>query len=115
MVVKRGEVWIVNFNPGFGTELHKNRPALLISANQINQHHPRVIVIPISTKNYSGPHVVKIISKNAGLDRQSLVLPVEIRAVDKKRLIKKIGMLSKTEIKEAEEALKLVLGMIELD
>lgn len=110
MVISRGEVWLTNFNPPFGTELHKNRPALIISSNEVNKHHPRVIVILISTKNYSGLSVVTIASKESGLDKESVVLPAEIRAVDKTRLIKKLGKISKSKIREVEGVIKLVLG-----
>ncbi len=110
MVISRGEIWLTNFNPGFGTELHKNRPALVISSNEINKHHLRVIVIPISTKNYSGLSVVTVASKGSGLDKESVILPAEIRAVDKVRLIKKLGKISRSKLREVEEVLKLVLG-----
>lgn len=113
MVILRGEIWLTNFNPAFGTELHKNRPSLIISSNKVNKHYPRVIVIPISTKNYSGLSVVQITSKASGLERQSVILPAEIRAVDKIRLIKKVGKISRNKIREVEEVIKLVLGMDE--
>lgn len=111
MVVFRGEIWLTNFNPGLGTELHKNRPALIISANEVNKHHPRVIVIPISTKNYSGLSVIQFRSKRSGLNKESFILPTEIRAIDKVRLIKKTGKISKNKLKEVEETVKLVLGV----
>ena len=111
MVITRGEIWLTNFNPGFGTELHKNRPALVISSNEVNKHHPRIVVIPISTKNYSGLSVIIIASNESGLDKGSVILPAEIRAVDKIRLTKKLGKITKSKLKEVEEVLKLVLGL----
>lgn len=115
MVISRGEIWLTNFNPAYGTELHKNRPALVISSNEVNKHHPRIIVIPLSTKNYSGLSVVAISSKESGLDRQSVIMPVEVRAVDKIRLTKKLGKISKNKIREVEYSLKLVLGLVSID
>lgn len=111
MVILRGEIWLTNFDPAFGTELHKNRPALIISSNEVNKHHPRVIVIPISTKNYTGLSVVKVTPKGSGLDKESVVLPTEVRAIDKARLIKRLGKISKAKLGEVEEAIKLVLGL----
>lgn len=110
MVIKRGEIWLTNFDPGFGTELHKMRPSLVISSNEVNKHHPRVIVLPVSTKNYSGLSVVNIASRESGLDKESVILPVEIRAVDKIRLTKRLGKVSKNKLTQVEEAAKLVLG-----
>ena len=111
MVILRGEIWLTNFNPSFGTELHKNRPAIIISSNEVNKHHPRVIAIPISTKNYTGLSVVKVTSKRSGLDKESVVLPTEIRSIDKTRLIKRLGKLPSQKILEVEETVKLVLGI----
>lgn len=111
MVIRRGEIWLTNFNPAFGTELHKNRPALIISSDEVNKHHPRIIVIPISTKNYSGLSVVTITSKRSGLDKESVILPAEIRAIDKIRLIKKLGKITSNKLKEVEEVAKLLLGL----
>lgn len=110
MVIKRGEIWLTNFDPGFGTELHKMRPSLVISSNEVNKYHPRVIVIPISTKNYSGLSVVTIVSKESGLDKESVILPAEIRAVDKTRLTKRLGKVSKNKLTQVEEVIKLILG-----
>ena len=115
MVAKRGEIWLTNFDPAFGTELHKSRPALVISSNEVNKHHPRIVVIPISTKNYSGLSVVPIFSGESGLDKESVVLPAEIRSVDKIRLIEKIGKISKQKLVEVEAAIKIVLGLEKMD
>lgn len=114
MVITRGEIWLTNFDPGFRTELHKNRPALVISSNDVNNHHPRIIVIPISTKNYSGLSVVQNTSKGSGLDKESVILPIEIRAIDKMRLKKKLGKIPKGKLREVEEVIKLVLGFSKL-
>lgn len=110
VTIKRGEIWLTNFDPGFGTELHKIRPSLVISSNEVNKHHPRVIVIPVSTKNYSGLSVVNIASKESGLTKESVILPAEIRAVDKIRLTKRLGKVSKNKLTQVEEIIKLILG-----
>lgn len=114
-LIKRGQIWITNLDPGFGVEIRKKRPALIISANYLNDSFHKAIVIPISTKSYSGLSTVKITAQTSGLDKESVILPAEIRAIDKNRLIKKIGKISPSKVRETEEALKLILGMIELD
>lgn len=116
MVVKRGQVWIVNFEPGFGTEIRKKRPAIVISVDEVNNYHFRVIVIPISARlGYFGPATVSVPADTTQLKQNSVALVAEIRAVDKQRLVKKIGNLSESKLKEVDEALKLILGMIELE
>lgn len=115
-LVKRGQVWTANLNPGFGVEIHKKRPVLIISSNEINQYSPNIIVIPISsqTKPY-GPEKILLPKITTGLKKESAALAPEIRAVDKRRLIKKIGSVEKEKLLEVEDSLRLVLGMIELD
>lgn len=110
--MKRGDIWIVNLEPGFGRELHKKRPALIISHNNINNNTKDVIVVPSSTQifNIIGPEVI-LIDEKTGVDKPSVLLPVLIRSVDQQRLIKKIGSISKTKMEEVEEALKLVLDI----
>lgn len=112
---KRGDVYIADLNPGFGREIHKKRPSLIISNNTINRNSFSVIILPFSSvvpQNLS-PDIVTDSSK--GLNKPSVILTDQIRSVDKDRLVRKIGKLSKGTLEEVEEALKLVLGMIELD
>lgn len=114
--VKRGEVWLTHLNPGFGTEIHKKRPVLIVSNDQINQYLPTVIVVPLSSQIAPlGPEKVFVAKKEAGLDVDSVVLAPGIRAIDRTRLIKKLGFLPRQKLFEVEEAVKLVLGMLDLE
>ena len=115
-LIKRGDIWVVNLEPGFGREIRKKRPAVIISRNRFNESTPYVIVVPASSimPNKISEEIVPI-SKIKGLDKDSVLLPLLIRSVDQKRLVKKVGVLSKNKLEEVEEALKLVLGMINLD
>jgi len=111
-VVKRGEFWIVDLEPGFGREIRKKRPGLIISDNDFNNSTPYVIVIPTTS---IVPKVISeeivVLGKPKGFDQKSNLLPLYIRSVDKNRLIKKVGKISKQKLREAEERLKLVLGI----
>lgn len=113
---KRGDVWIADLIPGRGWEVAKKRPVIIISANEINRISPLVIIIPISSNIPSviGPERV-LIEKGSPLEKDSIALANQIRAIDKSRITKKIGTLSANKLVEVEDALKLVLGMIELD
>ncbi len=113
---KRGEVYVADLNPSYGREIHKKRPVLIVSNNIINQQSPNLIMVPFSSiipHNFS-PDMVKV-SRFRWLDKTSVILTSEIRSIDKIRLIKKIGILSKDKLLEVEESIKLVLGMINLD
>lgn len=109
---KRGHFYIADLEPAFKREMHKKRPVLIISNNKSNLETPYVIVIPTSSiiPNVVSPEMVRL-GKPTGFDEESILLPLFIRNIDKDRLIKKIGMVSKSKLKETEEALKLVLGL----
>lgn len=115
-VVARGQVWIANLDPGFGVEIRKIRPVVIISNNVINKNWPRIITLPFSSLVHPLiPGKVLIEKGEVGVERDSVILAFDIRSIDKSRLIKKIGKIGKEKLFEVEEAIKLVLGMIELD
>lgn len=97
--------------PGFGREIHKKRPALIISDDSL---HPlsHVIIIPASSIVLKTPGIEMVsIGKTEGVVKKSVLLPILVRSIDDIRLVKKVGKLSKEKLKEVEEALKLVLGL----
>lgn len=113
---KRGEVYIADLNPGFAKEIHKKRPVLIISKDEVNKNSPYAIVIPASSIVPQTLNKEMVLLNNrSGLNKKSVLLTIFIRSIDKERLIKKIGKLSKSKLEEVEESLKLVLGMVELD
>lgn len=111
---KRGEIYLADLNPGFGREIHKKRPVLIISTNALNKTLPTVVVIPYSSivPQFVGLDVVIFLSRR-GLDKKSALIVNQIRSVDKVRLGKKIGKITKAKLLEVEESLKIVLGIIE--
>lgn len=115
-LIKRGEIWIADLDPGFGTEIRKKRPVLVIASDLINHNLNTTIVVPISSQ-VSIPGVEKVFLRKAthGLNKQSVILPVFVRAVDKVRLVKKAGKITQDKLEEVEDSLRLVLGMIEFD
>lgn len=112
-LIKRGDFWIVDLEPGFGREIHKKRPGLIISGNDFNEVTAYVIVIPTSsiTPEILSEEMVNL-GKPRGFDQESTLLPLYVRSIDKDRLIKKVGKISKEKLTEAEEKLKLVLGIV---
>lgn len=108
---------MVDLRPGIGWEIVKKRPALVISSDLVNEFSPIVIVIPVSSQvaEVSGPERVLLPKDTVGLAKDSVVVVHQVRAIDKSRVTKRIGSLSKTKLAEVEEALQIVLGMKELD
>lgn len=110
--IGRGEVWVINLDPGFGWEMRKKRPALIISENFMNKESSFVVVLPISSQvpQAVGPEMV-MVGKREGLDKKSVILPLFIRSIDKRRLVKKAGEVSKLKLSQVEEILKTILGL----
>ena len=92
--IRRGEVFLVNFDPTVGSEAKKTRPAVVVS-NDINKaYSPIVAISPITSNvkhNYS--FEVEIRANTAGLSKKSKMMVNQTRAVDKIRLIRNMGIL----------------------
>ncbi len=109
--IKRGEVWVADLRPGTGWEIAKKRPVLIISVNAINDNLRTIIVIPISSqKTVASIDAVFLPHNSSGLKKDSVVLTAAIRAIDKSRLVKKAGRITKSELNKVEESIKVVLG-----
>ena len=90
-MVKRGEVYWVNLDPTFGTEIKKTRPALVVSPSDLNEALPRVIIAPLTSKGQPLACRPEIVFNK----RPSRLLLDQIRSVDKRRLLEKIGEIDK--------------------
>lgn len=90
MEIKRFQVYLVNLDPTVGHEIKKTRPCLIISPNEMNRHIGTVIVAPMTTKGRSYPTRVQCSS----LDKKGQVVLDQIRTVDKRRLIEKLGTIN---------------------
>lgn len=108
----RGEVWLVNWNPARGSEQAGRRPALVIQNDIGNEKASTTIVAAISSSLKIFPMNVKIEPPEGGLDSPSIVKTSQILTVDKKRLERRIGRLSKEKMEAVNEAVKLSLDLI---
>ncbi|RLA25155.1 MAG: type II toxin-antitoxin system PemK/MazF family toxin [Gammaproteobacteria bacterium] len=86
-MVKRGEVYWVNLDPAFGTEIKKTRPALIISPDDMNAALPRVIIAPLTSKGQPLGCRPEVTFNR----RSSRILLDQVRSVDKRRLLDKLG------------------------
>lgn len=94
MEIKRFQVYLVNLDPTIGFEIKKTRPCIIISPNEMNRHIGTVIVAPMTTKGRNYPTRVQCTFQG----KKGQVVLDQIRAIDKKRLVKKFGTInSKTQ------------------
>jgi len=91
---RRGEIWLINFDPTVGAEINKTRPAIVISSDSVGKLPIRLIA-PITgwKDHFTGNlwHVRLDPDKNNGLSKASTVDALQIRGVDIKRFIKIVG------------------------
>ena len=88
--MKRGEIWLVNLDPTIGSEIKKTRPCVIVSPQELNQHLRTVMMAPMTSKGFAAPFRVPV--THAGT--KGLIVLDQMRAVDKQRLVKKLGQVS---------------------
>lgn len=113
MRIKQYDIWLADLNPQIGTEAGKVRPVLIIQTNLLNEIHPSTIICPITTKVKSRAELLRVHLKKgeANLSENCDVMIDQIRAIDKKRLIKKIGSFPKEYKYTLMNNLKAVLDL----
>lgn len=113
---KRGEVYLVSFDPRLGAEIQKTRPALILQNDISNRYSPITIVAALTSqfKNPPFPTDVLITPPEGGLKTQSAALLNQIRSIDKRRLIKLLGALSPETMRRVNDALRISLGLVDL-
>lgn len=112
---KRGEIWLVNFDPTLGSEIKKTRPAVVISSDAVGRL-PVKLVAPITDwKPYFARnlwHVKLTPNRINGLSKPSAVDTLQMRGVDLRRFIRRLGTLKKSTMDEITLA---VIAVIEAD
>jgi len=107
----RGDIWLVDLNPGIGHEQKGKRPALIISDDFFNETRAgMVIVLPITSKDKGISLHVPLTPEKTGLDVNSYVKTEDIRAISKERLFKQIGKVDKITLDKIGEIIKMLLG-----
>jgi len=87
--ISRFDVWLVNLDPAQGREINKTRPCIVISPNEMSPLST-VIMAPMTSKGFEFPCRVACQFKG----KKGFILLDQMRAVDKSRLVKKLGTIS---------------------
>jgi len=104
----RGEVYRVDLNPTQGSEINKIRPCIIVGATPVNLARNTVVVVPLSSSPTPRPPLVVPIHSQG---TYSVAVCDQIRAIDKKRIIERIGELTLREINLLDECLSKILGL----
>jgi mRNA interferase MazF len=114
LVILRGEVYWIDFRGAVGAEIRKSRPAVVVSSDDHNSHMETVTVVPFSSRTGRvRPHEVFVPKGEIGDGRPSRLKIHQIRAVDKSRVGRKLGVLPENLMPELEETLREHLGIAE--
>ncbi len=114
MQIKQFEIWVADLNPKIGTEPGKSRPILTIQTNLLNKiPHPSTIICPITTNVKMDSEILRVhLKKGMGNLHQNCDIMIDqIRAIDNKRLTKKIGNLPSNLIEIVKENIKIIMDM----
>ena len=110
--MKLGHIYLVNLPQISGHEQVGKRPAIIVQEREYNL--PTVLIVPLTTKikalDFAGTILIKPDDRNH-LDKESVVLGFQLRAIDRKRLSKKIGELRADQITKLQSLIKELLGM----
>jgi mRNA interferase MazF len=110
---RRGEVYLVSFDPTLGAEIRKTRPALVIQNDFANRWSPITIVAAISSRSDEPtyPTDVRVDPPEGSLRAASIVLLNHLRSIDRRRLVRRLGRLRPETIKRVDRALQISLGL----
>ena len=113
MKIKQFDIWIANLDPRFGTEAGKSRPVLVVQTNLLNDVHPSTLICPITTHVQPKANILRVHLQKGhfGLKQNCDVMIDQLRAIDNKRLMKRIGRVSDSVIEKVKENILIVMDL----
>jgi mRNA interferase MazF len=103
--MKQYEVYLINLDPTIGHEMKKIRPCVVISPDEMNDNIGTVIIAPMTTKSHTYPSRVGIVFE----EKEGWVVLDQMRTIDKKRAVKKLGKIREREIRKIK---KVIMEML---
>ena len=113
MKIKQFDIWIADLEPQRGTETGKVRPVIIVQTNLLNNEHPSTVVCPITTKVQKDSEILRVHIKKgtSNLKVDSDIMIDQIRAIDNRRLVNKIGELTKELQIKVKDNIKIILDL----
>lgn len=110
--IKYGDIFLVDFGKSEYSEQSGVRPAIILQNDIGNKYSPTTLVVPLTTKSKRNlPTHIEITPENSGLREVSTALFEQIRVIDKRRIIKKIGAIDTSLISHIKKALTIAFAM----
>jgi mRNA interferase MazF len=113
MKIKQYDVWIADLNPRYGTEAGKTRPVVILQTDLLNIIHPSTLVCPITTNVQLDSEILRVHlhQGSAKLKEDCDIMMDQIRAIDNKRLIAKLGSLHEKTIRKIKENIAIIFDL----
>jgi len=105
MEIKQYEVYLINLEPTIRHEIQKTRPCAIISPNEMNRNIQTIIIAPMTTKSHDYPSRVKLSFQG----KQGWIVLDQIRTVDRRRMVNKLGKISDLTIRKIKSVLAEML------
>jgi len=102
MEIKQYQIVLVNLEPTIGSEIKKTRPCVVVSPDEMNKYLRTIVIAPMTTSSKKYPTRVEVKHDN----KIGWIVLDQIRTIDKQRIIKDLGRLSRPEIKAVKEIIK---------
>ena len=102
MELKQYSVVLVNLDQTVGSEIKKTRPCVVVSPDEMNRYLSTIVIAPMTTNLKKYPTRVSVRHNR----KKGMIAIDQIRAVDKKRIIKTYGGLTKAEIKSCKDIIR---------
>ena len=114
MKIKQFEIWIADLNPRIGSEAGKVRPVIVVQTDLLNKEHPSTIICPITTNVKPDSEILRIHLKKSkyGLKEDCDIMIDQVRAIDNKRLVKRIGEVDSKVAENIRESLGVVFDLL---
>ena len=114
MEIRQYEIWLADLNPRIGTESGKTRPVMVVQTDLLNKiPHPSTLICPVTSNVIMKSDLLRIHLKKgmANLHQECDIIVDQLRAIDNRRLIKKIGDLPDSLVNTTRENLRIVLDL----
>ena len=109
--MKKFELWLADLNSSKGVTVGKVRPVVLIQSDLLNEVHDSIIVCPLTTNVNRDARILRVFVGRKHLEAESDILVDQIRAISRRRLIKKLGKLSSAQSQLLTANLKVMLDL----
>jgi mRNA interferase MazF len=111
MKIKQFDIWLADLNPTVGTEPGKTRPVVIMQTDLLNETHLSTIICPVTTNIKPEVELLRVHLQQNQLPKLSDILVDQIRAIDNRRLIKRLGKLTKTQTNRLKNNIRIVLDL----